>query len=179
MVEQRPLWGSPRNGARCGEDRRVRCLVRRLPRPGRHRADRARRDSRSAVGAYNYDANGALKEKPGLLGLVNENFEWDAQHQLKSATKALKLRLEIGSTVNIGRPWLDGGTADHLLVSLPYPYGPTLEHLDADGTHVQFLWLVTITGAEAKLVRTDGLEALERLLDTGVDVIDPRRPSLV
>lgn len=90
-----------------------------------------------------------------------------------------RYRLSIGSSVNIGRPWMDGGISDHLLVSLPYPYGPRLEHLDADGTHVQFLWLVPITSAEAAYKNERGLEALEQLLDSGVDVLDPRRPSLV
>lgn len=91
-----------------------------------------------------------------------------------------KHRLTIGSTINIGRPWMDGATPDHLLVSLPYPYGPTLEHCDADGTHVQVLWLVPITAAEAAYRHERGLEALEQLLETdGVDVISPRRLSLV
>jgi hypothetical protein len=89
-------------------------------------------------------------------------------------------RLSIGSAVNIGRPWLDGATADNLLVSLPYPYGPALEHCAADGVHVQFLWLVPITAEEASYRGEHGLEALEQLLEKdGVNVIDPRRPSLV
>lgn len=89
-------------------------------------------------------------------------------------------RLGIGSTMNIGRPWMDGATAGHLLVSLPYPYGPALEHCDAAGTHVQVLWLVPITAGEAAHRRERGLEALEQLLETdGVDVLDPRRQSLV
>ena len=97
------------------------------------------------------------------------NFHADPKH-----------RLSIGSTVNIGRPWLDGATADPLLVSLPYPYGPDLEHLQADDVHVQFLWLVPITAQEAEYCRGQGLEALEQLLEgDGVNVIDPQRPSLV
>jgi hypothetical protein len=89
-------------------------------------------------------------------------------------------RLSIGSTMNIGRPWMDGATADHLLVSLPYPYGPALEHCDAAGTHVQVLWLVPITAREADYRRERGLEALEQLLETdGVDVLSPNRISLV
>jgi Suppressor of fused protein (SUFU) len=97
------------------------------------------------------------------------NFHADPKHQLS-----------IGSTMNIGRPWMDGATAGHLLVSLPYPYGPNLEHLDADGTHVQVLWLVPITAAEAAYRRDRGLEALEQLLETdGVDVLNPGRLSLV
>jgi hypothetical protein len=89
-------------------------------------------------------------------------------------------RLTIGSTMNIGRSWMADAKADHLLVSLPYPYGPALEHCDADSTQIQVLWLVPITAAEATYRHEQGLEALEQLLETdGVDTISPRRPSLV
>lgn len=54
---------------------------------------------------------------------------------------------------------MDGATPDHFLVSLPYPYGPQLEHCDAAGTHVQVLWLDPITAAEAAYRRERGLEA--------------------
>jgi Suppressor of fused protein (SUFU) len=88
--------------------------------------------------------------------------------------------LEIGSVVNIGRPWMEGSTADHLLVSVPYPYGPALEQCELGDRHVRFLWLVPITASEANLVRTRGLEALERLLEqSNVDVLAPKRRSLV
>lgn len=97
------------------------------------------------------------------------SFHADARH-----------RLSVGQTVNIGRPWMEGSAADHLLVSLPYPYGPDLEHCEASGRHVQILWLVPITEAEAKYVRDRGLEALEQLLErNNVDVIAPKRRSLV
>jgi hypothetical protein len=73
----------------------------------------------------------------------------------------------------------DGSAADHLLVSLPYPYGPALETCDLGERHVHFLWLVPITRAEANLVRTEGVDALERLLEQGdADVITPTRRSL-
>lgn len=91
-----------------------------------------------------------------------------------------RYRLSIGQTVYIGRPWIEGAAADHLLVSLPLPYGPSLEHCDAPGRHVQVLWLVPITEAEARYVRERGLEALEQLLEqSNVDVVAPKRRSLV
>jgi Suppressor of fused protein (SUFU) len=91
-----------------------------------------------------------------------------------------RYRLDVGSTINIGRPWMVGSEADHLLVSLPCPYGPALERCDLGERHVRFLWLVPITAAEADLARRQGLEALERLLEQdGVNVISPKRPSLV
>jgi hypothetical protein len=102
-----------------------------------------------------------------LLSMV-ANFHADARY-----------RLTVGSTMNIGRPWMDGSVADHLLVSLPYPYGPALELCQLRERHVRFLWLVPITAAEANLVRGQGLEALERLLEQSkVDVISPKRRSL-
>ncbi|MBW3537503.1 MAG: suppressor of fused domain protein [Actinobacteria bacterium] len=36
-------------------------------------------------------------------------------------------RLDVGHTVPIGEGWTDGSACDHLLVSLPYAYGPDLE----------------------------------------------------
>jgi hypothetical protein len=90
-----------------------------------------------------------------------------------------RYRLKVGSTINIGRPWMGGSVADHLLVSLPYPYGPALELCELGERRVRFLWLVPITAAEANLVRSEGLEALERLLEqSNVDVISPNRRSL-
>jgi hypothetical protein len=91
-----------------------------------------------------------------------------------------RYRLKVGSTINIGRPWMEGSVADHLLVSLPYPYGPGLERCELGERHVRVLWLVPITAAEADLVRSKGLEALERLLEQpDVNVLAPQRRSLV
>lgn len=69
-------------------------------------------------------------------------------------------RLKVGSTINIGRSWMEGSAADHLLVSLPYPYGPALERCELGERPVRFLWLVPITGAEASLVHSEGLGPL-------------------
>jgi hypothetical protein len=89
-------------------------------------------------------------------------------------------RLAVGHTMKIGRPWIEGSTSDHLLVSPPYPYGPGLEHCYVDGRHIRVLWLVPISTAEAALVADQGLEALEALLEErGVNVLDPTRPSVV
>ncbi len=90
-----------------------------------------------------------------------------------------RYRLKVGSTIDIGRPWTAGAAADHLLVSLAYPYGPSMEWCELGEYHVRFLWLVPVTAAEADLVRTHGLEILEqRLEENNVDVIAPDRPSL-
>ena len=89
-------------------------------------------------------------------------------------------RLNVGSTITIGRPWVEGSAAEHLLVTLPYPHGPALELCELGERHVRVLWLVPITAAESNLVSTQGLEALEVLLDQpNLDVLDPQRRSLV
>jgi hypothetical protein len=89
-------------------------------------------------------------------------------------------RLEVGSAVNIGRPWMDGSGADHLLVSFPCPYGPALETCELGERHVRFLWLAMITAVEAGLVRSQGMDALESMLEkSNADVVSPKRRSLV
>lgn len=88
--------------------------------------------------------------------------------------------LHLGSTVNIGRPWIEGSAADNLLVSLPYPYGPGLEWCDTPTGKVQMLWLVPITSAEAAFARARGTAALEELLEkSDENVIAADRRSLV
>lgn len=91
-----------------------------------------------------------------------------------------RYRLTVGSTVNVGRPCIDDSPSDHLLVSLPYPYGPRLEHCELPGRHVRILWLVPVTATEARYVGAHGFAALEQLLErSNVDVIAPSRASLV
>jgi hypothetical protein len=89
-------------------------------------------------------------------------------------------RLDIGHTVPIGEPWLPGSSADHLLVSLPYPYGPDLELCNWKSGHARLLWLVPITRAERDFKAEEGLGALEsRLEEAGALFHDPARPSVV
>jgi hypothetical protein len=84
--------------------------------------------------------------------------------------------LDVGYTVPIGQPWLPGGTLDHLLVTLPYPFGPTLEQFHSGRHHAHLLWLVPIAECEAQLNRERGLDALEaRLESSGIDYSDPVR----
>lgn len=91
-----------------------------------------------------------------------------------------RYRLTLGAGVPIGRPWAEGAAADHLLVALPYPFGPVLENCIGGGRHIRFLWLVPITSAEASFMRRDGVDALEqRFEDRGLDMIAPDRASAV
>lgn len=92
----------------------------------------------------------------------------------------LRYRLGLGRIVNIGRPWADGAVADHLLVSLPYPYGPDLEVCQVGDAQVRILWLVPITASEPRFAFDHGTEELERMFDAaGVDVLIPGRASPV
>lgn len=45
-------------------------------------------------------------------------------------------KLGLGQTVPIGEPWLPGSTCDHLLISLPYPFGPDLQTCHVGDRHM-------------------------------------------
>lgn len=88
--------------------------------------------------------------------------------------------LDIGSVVRIGRPWIDGSTCDSFLVSLPYPFGPKLEHCEASVGQIRVLWLLPITAVEAEFAISKGTDKLEELFDeASIDYDDPQRPSVV
>jgi hypothetical protein len=85
-----------------------------------------------------------------------------------------------GHTFPLGEPWEPGSALDHMLVSVPYTYGPDLEVCEVPGGHVHFLWLLPITRAEKDFRRTDGLDALEdRFEDGGLEYWNAHRRSMV
>jgi Suppressor of fused protein (SUFU) len=89
-------------------------------------------------------------------------------------------RLDVGHTVPLGEPWLPGSALDHLLVSLPYPYGPEFEICRWDDGHTRILWLLPITKSERDFRAEHGLEALEQHFDdTGLHYWDPQRSPVV
>jgi Suppressor of fused protein (SUFU) len=91
-----------------------------------------------------------------------------------------RYRLRVGSIMRIGRPWIPDARADHLLVSIPYPFKTTFEWCDTPSEQVRFLWLVPILAQEAAYARKHGVEALEdRLEQHAADVVDRRRPAVV
>lgn len=91
-----------------------------------------------------------------------------------------RYRLDVGSVVSIGDPWMSGSTCDHLLISIPYPYGPKLEWLKLADVCVRFLWALPITAREAGFLELNGLEALEQKFEAAkVDYINPLRASVV
>jgi len=74
-------------------------------------------------------------------------------------------RLGLGHTMPIEEAWLPGSACDHLLVSLPYPFGEELQTSHVGDRHVDFLWLLPITESERDFKASSGLEALEARFD--------------
>jgi hypothetical protein len=89
-------------------------------------------------------------------------------------------RLDIGHTFPIGQAWIDGSSLDHMLVSLPYPFGADLEIFQAGEHEAHILWLLPITKAERDYKAKHGLEALEaRFEAAGLKYWESRRKSVV
>lgn len=89
-------------------------------------------------------------------------------------------KLDLGHSVNFGRPWIANSICDHGLISLPYLDGPDLENLFIDFKEVKFYWLIPITNAEVTFKKTHGLESLEEKFEkSSFNYIDPARASVV
>lgn len=89
-------------------------------------------------------------------------------------------RLGPGHTVPIGRPWIPHASCDHLLISLPYPWGRDLEVCALGDDHIHLWWLLPITERERAFIAEEGLEALEqRFDDCAIEWWEPDRPSVV
>ena len=87
-------------------------------------------------------------------------------------------RLGLGHTVNFVQPWFCGSLCSYGFVSLPYPYGPSLEWQDEP--EVRFLWLIPITPEEAAFKNSHGIEALEERFEAvQFNYLDPMRPSVM
>src|SRR5690349_2812729 len=69
----------------------------------------------------------ATAEQPAARHV--ELLAMTAHYHLTGAT------LGVGHTIPIGEPLMPGSVLDHLLVSLPYPFGPELEVLEL-GAHL-------------------------------------------
>jgi hypothetical protein len=89
-------------------------------------------------------------------------------------------KLDVGHSVNFGRPWIDGSQCDYGLISLPYLDGPDLEVLSLGSRTVKFYWLIPVTPSEVDFKKRLGLEALEVEFDrSGFDYVNPQRKSVV
>ena len=83
-------------------------------------------------------------------------------------------------TFPIGEPWWPDSPLDHLLLSLPYIFGPEFEVCSLPDRHIHFLWLLPITQAEREFKAANGLDALEeRFEQSGIEYWNPLRTSLV
>lgn len=77
-------------------------------------------------------------------------------------------------------PRVKSSRCTHLLVSLPYPFGPAFEHCQVNAMQLRLLWLLPITAAEAAFGRARGVDALEDLFEREcVDTLDVMRASVV
>ena len=65
------------------------------------------------------------------------------------------------------------------LLSLPYPFGPSLERAETCEPNARILWLIPITDQERRLALAAGLDALEtRFEKQQYNYLDPHRPSV-
>ena len=99
---------------------------------------------------------------------------------LAGATADPRQRLGVGSVIALGRPWIAGAPAEHLLVAPPYPFGAGVEVCSTGERDVVVLWLLPISAAEARFVRAQGYDAFEELMRRDAfNIADPMRASLV
>jgi len=114
----------------------------------------------------------ADRSDPRLVELITMNAYYHAgpDHQ----------RLDLGHTLPIGEPWLPGSACDHMLVGLPYSFGPDLEICTWRGGHLRILELLPITRTERDYKVAHGAEALEqRLEEAGAHTGDPLRAPVI
>lgn len=88
--------------------------------------------------------------------------------------------LDLGHTVNFGRPWMDDSQCDHGLITLPYLDGPGLENFNTDNYLAKCYWLVPVTPAEVLFKVNWGVERLEELFEkSNFHYANPLRHSVV
>ncbi|WP_190093758.1 suppressor of fused domain protein [Streptomyces melanogenes] len=86
----------------------------------------------------------------------------------------------VGTVLAIGKPWVPGSAADHLLMTPLYAFPEEVELVRDGPNEISILWLVPIHANEAAYVRRRGMERLEeRFEQYGVNLVDPRRPSVL
>lgn len=89
-------------------------------------------------------------------------------------------RLNIGHTVNFGKPWQGASECTYGFISLPYMDGPELENFTLHNKAFKFYWLIPITEKELNYKTEFGVESLEEKMEaSSFDYIDANRKSLV
>lgn len=140
---------------------------------------------KSSGGLWTYVSVGGWAATPdlshGLEFIVTVPAETPRAVELLAMTVYYHHRgqLGLGHTYPIGEPWLPDSRCDHILVSLPYPFGPELQRGHVGDRHVDFLWLLPITKAEREFKVANGLEALEERFDAaGLRYCEVERTSV-
>jgi len=107
----------------------------------------------------------------------------DARHADSLADLAMAefdRKLQPGDSVDLGRGWRAGSNCDHLLITLPYPYGPMMEECATHPVRIRLLWAMPITPEEATYAKAHGREALEDCFEAhNVDFTQIVRKSVV
>jgi hypothetical protein len=89
-------------------------------------------------------------------------------------------KLDIGHSVNFGKPWIGQSECRYGLVSLPYVDGPDLEIPSSGSRKLNFYWLIPITSSEVEYKKQHGLDALEAEFDrSGFNYVNPQRQPVV
>jgi hypothetical protein len=134
------------------------------------------------MGASTVDVGGDYSVEFILLAPDEDALHVETLAMVAHFHATVERKLDLGHIVKIGRPWLGGSACDHLLVSLPYPFGPKLEWFcdTTEQKNTRFLWLLPITASEASYARASGVESLEQRFDQGaIDYVDPERTAVV
>jgi hypothetical protein len=127
----------------------------------------------------------ATETEPRSLEFVSVAKSDDASVILRTAITAYyhagpaENRLGVGHTFPIGEGWVDGSPLEAVLVSLPYLWGPRLEHCQLTDRHIQVLWLLPIYETEREFGKAHGLESLEQRFERApIDYLDHFRPAV-
>ncbi len=118
-------------------------------------------------GLWHYASNGGWAatetQQQGLEFIISTPNETARAVELLAMTVYYNRggTLGLGHTMPIGEAWMPGSHCDHLLISLPYLFGPKLQTCHVGDRHVEFLWLLPITAAERDFKVAHGLQALE------------------
>jgi hypothetical protein len=107
-------------------------------------------------------------------------MNWSSCSSSPPISIATGATLDLGHSVNFGRPWIAESDCSYGLISLPYLDGPMLETLTVESREIKFYWLVPVTFAEIAYKKAHGLEALEEAFDQAAfDYLDPQRRSVI
>src|SRR6185312_5074247 len=91
------------------------------------------------LGCFASEANEHIRHEFFLIAPSVENALKRTLSMLAHFHADERFRLDVGSIVSIGEPWLPESQCDHFLISVPYPYGPELEWLELQNMCIRFL----------------------------------------